>query len=152
MKQISPHITWSEATKSAIAVRLGLPNEPAREAIEKMQKTAAAIFEPLRAHFGVPISVTSFFRSKAVNKATGGARNSQHMTGEAMDLDADVFGGMRNSELFTFILHNLPFDQLIWEHGNQEEPAWVHVSFSPRNRREVLRATRKGGRVSYEQY
>ena len=44
-----------------------------------------------------------------------------------LDLDADVFGGCTNGEIFQYILNNLTFDQLIWEFGDQDNPDWVHV-------------------------
>ena len=62
--------------------------------------------------------------------------------GAAMDIDADVYKGVTNSEIFNYILENLNFDQLIWEFGNDENPDWVHVSYVSDilNRKEVLKA------------
>lgn len=115
-----------------------------------MQLVAELVFEPVRAHFGVPIFVSSFFRSPELNKAIGGARNSQHCTGEAIDLDADVFGGVSNAEVFDYIRRNLIFDQLIWEFGTARNPEWVHVSYTAGvNRKQVLKALKVEGRTKY---
>ncbi|MBQ5997153.1 MAG: hypothetical protein IJL64_04725, partial [Bacteroidales bacterium] len=51
-----------------------------------------------------------------------------------------------NAKLFQLIRDmQLPFDQLIYENPNSNGPDWVHVSFGPRNRRQVLRQKACGG-------
>jgi zinc D-Ala-D-Ala carboxypeptidase len=119
-----------------------------------MKATAEAIFEPLRDIIGKPIHISSFYRTVELNKAMKGARLSQHLTGEAMDLDADTFGGTTNREIFDLIRKEFDFDQLIWEFGTADQPAWVHVSYGyeRKNRREVLRATTSNGRTIYLPY
>ena len=75
------------------------------------------------------------------------------MKGEAMDLDADVYEGVTNAEIFHYIKDNLEFDQLIWEFGTDDNPAWVHVSLSKRtNRNQVLKAYKADGKTKYEVY
>lgn len=47
----------------------------------------ARVFEDLRAACGnVPLTVLSAYRTPAHNRAIGGARNSQHVEGRALDL------------------------------------------------------------------
>ncbi len=88
-----------------------------------------------------------------MNAVIGGSKNSQHTKGQAIDMDADVFGVVTNREIFDFILHNLEFDQLIWEFGNEENPGWVHASYvKGNNRMEVLKATRINYRIVYHPY
>jgi hypothetical protein len=75
------------------------------------------------------------------------------MEGRALDLDADVFGGTSNCDVFHYIKNNLEFDQLIWEFGDEGSPDWVHVSFvyGGDNRKRCLRACRDdNGQVYYE--
>jgi zinc D-Ala-D-Ala carboxypeptidase len=103
------------------------------------------VFEPLRIHLNTPIQISSGFRSLQVNKMIGGAKTSQHTKGEAMDLQIGSKG-------FNFIKDKLQFDQLIWEFGNDENPAWVHVSYSSKNRKQVLKATKKNGKTIYSNY
>ena len=138
---ISKHITLAEATKSNTAIRLGISNQPTEEHLANMKYLAESIFEPLREHFGKPIAVSSFYRSDALNRSVNGSMTSQHLTGEAMDIDAQIFGGVTNAEVFDWIRANCKFDQLIWEAGTVYEPDWVHVSLTSKraNRGQVLR-------------
>jgi len=148
---LSKNLTLAEATKSATAIRRGIDNTPHGEHLDNLFVIANNIFQPIREHFGVPISVTSGYRSEALNKAIGGSKTSQHSKGQALDLDADVFGGITNADIFHYIKDNLDFDQLIWEFGNSQEPNWVHVSDScgVNNRKEVLVAYKQNGRTRY---
>lgn len=147
---ISKHITLAEATKSQTATRLGIKNEPTPEHLENMKAIAEAIFEPLRKHFKVPIAITSFYRSAELNKAIKGSLTSMHLTGEAMDIDAQVLGKITNKQIFDWIRANCVFDELIAEYGTSEEPDWVHVAYTTRraNRGKVLRAITGGKYIS----
>ena len=150
---VSKNITYKEATHSTTAKRLGIDNTPNAEQFSNMVYVAENVFQPLREHFGTPIYVSSFFRSEGLNSAIRGSSNSTHMKGEAMDLDADVYGGVTNAQIFNYIKDNLEFDQLIWEFGTDDNPAWVHVSLSKRNNRnQILRAYKVDGKTKYEIY
>lgn len=55
------------------------------------------------------------------------------MKGEAADIDTG--DRQQNKLLFEYIRKNLPYDQLIWEHGGD----WIHVSYNKSNlRKQVL--------------
>jgi hypothetical protein len=70
-----------------------------------------------------------------------------------MDLDADVYGGVTNQEIFDWLRAHTAFDQLIWEFGTADNPEWVHVSYSASQRRgNVLRAVRIAGKAKYRPY
>jgi zinc D-Ala-D-Ala carboxypeptidase len=103
------------------------------------------VFEPLRLYLNTPIKISSGFRCLQVNRLIGGSATSQHTKGEAMDLQINAKG-------FNFIKDKLEFDQLIWEFGNDEQPSWVHVSFSSRNRKQVLKASKKNGKTIYTNF
>ena len=156
MKQdtnISEHITYAEATVSNKAKQLGVSNSPNERELKAMKLLAEKVFEPLRKWYGKPIQITSFFRSTKINKAIGGVQRgntvSQHARGEAVDIDTTS----DNRKLFDYIKDNLPFDQLIWENGDDNVPGWIHVSYSEtRNRKQVLRAVRKNGKTVYLPY
>ena len=153
MENISKHITYAEAIHSNTAKRRGIDNTPNKDQTECMKITAEKIFEPLRKFVGGPIKVTSMFRSADLNKAIKGSKSSQHMKGQALDLDADYYGKIDNSQIFYWIKNNLIFDQLIWEFGDDNNPDWVHVSFSQgMNRLKVMRAIKKRGKTVYELY
>lgn len=150
---ISKNISYKEATHSTTAKRLGIDNTPNAEQFSNMVYVAENVFQPVREHFGVPIYISSFFRSEALNSAIRGSSSSTHMKGEAMDLDADVFGKVTNAQIFHYIKDNLEFDQLIWEFGTEEEAAWVHVSLSKNNNRnQILVAKKVEGKTVYEFY
>ena len=150
MKKISKHISYKEATFSQTATRKDIDNIPSAEILERMKAVAENIFEPLRAHVGGPIKINSFYRSINLNVAIGGAKSSQHTRGEAMDID-DTFGHMSNKNMFEFIKDELDFDQLIWEFGDDNNPAWIHVSYvsNENNRRRILKASKQQGKTVY---
>lgn len=154
MDQISLNVTYAEAVKSSSAVRLGIENVPDAKVLKNMQRVAGQIFERVRYEVcgDKPLAVTSFFRSPEVNRAVGGTVSSQHCLGEAMDVDADVYGNGTNRAIFDFIRDRLAFDQLIWEFGDDTHPDWVHVSLCAHgNRHQVLRSFRgKDGKTVYE--
>ena len=147
--KISNHISLKEATRSNTAQRLGIDNFPNSYIISKMQLTANKIFEPLREYVECPIYISSFYRSPELNTAIGGSKNSQHCKGEAIDLD-DVYSKVKNKVFFDYIKENLDFDQLIWEFGDDENPAWVHVSYKEKgNRNRILKAIKLKGKTQY---
>ena len=146
---ISEHVSLKEATRSNTAKRLGIENMPDSETLITMQITAEHIFEPLRNKFNEPIYISSFYRSTELNKAIGGSTSSQHCKGEAIDID-DVYSKASNADFFNYIKDKLEFDQLIWEFGDDENPAWVHVSYNlGKNRMRVLKAIKENGITKY---
>lgn len=152
MERISKYISGKEGVHSDTAKRNGIKNLPNLLQLKAMMLLAEKVFEPMRNHFRVAIAVNSFFRSIELNKIIGGSKTSQHCKGEAIDLD-DKFGGIENQQIFNYIKDNLDFDQLIWEFGTDEHPDWVHVSYKAKgNRKQILRAVRKGGKTSYIPY
>lgn len=153
MDKISLNVTYGEAVKSSTAIRLGIENFPDVDSLENMERVAGQVFERVRYEVcgNKPLAVTSFFRSPSINRAVGGSATSQHCRGEAMDLDADVHGHGSNKAIFEYIRDYLPFDQLIWEFGNDEHPDWVHVSLCAHgNRHQVLRSYKENGKTVYK--
>ena len=148
--KLTKNLSLAEVTKSATAIRMGIANTPSATHLIALKEVSKNIFQPCREHFGKPLAVTSGYRSEALNEAINGSKNSQHSKGEALDLDADVFGGFSNAELFNYIKNHLDFDQLIWEFGNNNNPAWVHCSYKTRgNRNEVLIAIKTNNQTTY---
>lgn len=150
--KLSKNLTLREVTNSTTAKRFGLPNVPSEQVIKNLKVIAKNVFQPVRDHFGKPIIVSSGYRSAALNRKIGGARFSQHLYGQALDLDNDSIGSPSNKEIFEWIKNNLQFDQLIWEYGDDNNPSWVHVSYitedkNRKNRNEVLKVVKtKNGR------
>ena len=150
MENISKHISWHEGTYSRTGERRDLDNTPNEEQLKCMKGVAENLFEPLREWVGGPIKINSFFRGEPVNTAIGGSKYSQHMKGQAMDID-DTFGYKTNAEMYHYIKDNLDFDQLIWEFGDDKNPNWVHVSYVTHreNRKKLTIAKRIDGKVRY---
>jgi zinc D-Ala-D-Ala carboxypeptidase len=151
MKNISKHVSYEEGVRSNTALRLGIENTPRAEQLEKMSVVANEVFEPLREWVGGPIKINSFFRCYKLNKAIGGSKTSQHMSGQAMDID-DTFGCKTNAEMFNYVKDNLDFDQMIWEFGDDDNPDWVHISFVSKeeNRNRCLKAYKEKGKTKYK--
>lgn len=132
------YFTIEELSASTEARKMGIDNTPTSEARANLTALVEAVLDPLREKYGRPIHVSSGYRCPRLNKAVGGAVTSQHTTGEAADIY--VSRARELAELFALIYYTLPFDQLIWERGNDEAPAWIHVSYREGdNRRECLR-------------
>ena len=142
---LSAHVTLKEFQASGLATLRNINNEMNESQIASAKLLCENVFEPLRLYLNTPINISSGFRSLQVNKMIGGAKTSQHTKGEAMDIKVGAKG-------FNFIKDKLEFDQLIWEFGNDENPAWVHVSYSSKNRKQVLKATKKNGKTIYSNY
>ena len=147
---ISKHVSYKEGVYSITATRLGIDNTPGDDQLHLMEITAEKIFEPLREFVGGPIKINSFYRCPELNTAIGGSATSQHCKGQAMDID-DTFGKATNAEMYHWIKDNLDFDQMIWEFGDEDNPAWVHVSYvSPeKNRNRCLKAYKYKGKTNY---
>lgn len=142
--KLSKYITLGEATKSDTAIRKGISNQPNPKQLKAMKNIAKKVFDKVRDYINAPLAASSFFRSAGLNAAIkGSSKTSQHMEGEAIDIDCDKFGNGTNKEVFYFIKDNLEFDQLIWEYGTDDNPDWVHVSLRlvGKNRKQVLRKT-----------
>ena len=151
MENISKHISWHEGTYSRTGERRDLDNTPNEEQLKCMKEVAENLFEPLREWVGGPIKINSFFRGEPVNTAIGGSRKSQHMKGQAIDID-DTFRHKTNAEMYYYIKDNLDFDQMIWEFGDDDNPDWVRVSYvSPQeNRNRCLKAYKHKGKTAYK--
>lgn len=122
-----------ELTRSSTAEARGISNTPSAGEVARLEDLVGEVLDPLREWYGKPIYVTSGYRSPAVNRDVGGATSSQHVKGEAADIT--THSRAENKKLYEYIRKHLPFDQLIWEHGDSTGPDWVHVSY----RRERLR-------------
>lgn len=106
-------------------------NTPSATELRRLTATARHM-EVVRALLKKPIVVNSGFRSAAVNKAVGGSPTSAHALGYAVDFVCPAFGGPM-AICRAIRASNIEFDQLILERN-----LWVHISFDPRMRQQVL--------------
>lgn len=128
---LSPHFTLSEAMASAKARAQGIDNTPPAALIPALTYIAVNVLEPIRAHYGVPLVYDgglSWYRSPALNAVVDGVVNSQHLTGEAVDIEVP---GITNIELAYFIRDQLRYDELGLENWDgTPQGGWVHVGAS----------------------
>lgn len=127
------YFTIKELCKSTTASQKGINNSPNSEVIKNLELLVANVLDPLREKYGKPIRVNGAYRCPELNKAVGGSKTSQHMTGQAADIT--VGNPDANKKLFNLIIEmNLPFDQLI----DEKNFRWIHVSYSDRKRKQIL--------------
>ena len=138
---VTMHFTIEELYASATAKVKGIDNKPGIQQLINLVYLTAYVLEPLRVAMKEPIPISSGYRCQRLNAAVGGVSNSQHMKGQAADLN---IGGDRakGRKWFDYIKNHLPFDQLIWERNARTGSEWVHVSFVypdfGKNRKQVI--------------
>lgn len=130
------YFTMNELTHSATAIRKGIDNTPDSTAKANLTALVANILDPLREAYGKPIVVSSGYRCAKLNRAVGGVARSQHITGQAADIQSVSKSKADHKKLFELAQRlRLPYDQLIDEYDYK----WVHISFNTKgNRRQVL--------------
>ena len=155
--QLTEHFTLEEFTFSSTAKARGIDNTvSSQRVIENLRNLCEQVLEPLRSYANQPITISSGYRCKALNKVVGGARNSQHMTGEAADIHIPLYDfkdstGSRLTDIETarewmqWLTDNTDFDQLILETMNRKI-FWIHVSCKRNrslNRHQIIRFMQK---------
>jgi zinc D-Ala-D-Ala carboxypeptidase len=148
---LTKNFTLAEMTKSETALRLGIDNEPNEQQLSALKALAENVLQPIRDHFGKGVKVNSALRTLPVNRAIGSGDNSDHVRGQAADIEIP---GIANAELAEWIRDNLEFRQLILEYYQPGVPdsGWVHVSWvAEDNKKQVLTATKQNGKTVYLQ-
>lgn len=143
---LTKHFTLEECYKSSTALRLGIDNIPPENLIPNIKRLCEKILEPIREFYNIPFSPNSVYRCSELNIAIGGALKSDHMQGNAADIE--IFG-ISNYDLAVWVKNHLEFNQLILECYTMGDPSsgWVHVSFTDNNKNEILTFT-KGQYIS----
>jgi hypothetical protein len=119
------YFTFTELTQSDRAKQAGIDNNPAPDSVvwANLEALVNNVLDPLRTMWGKPITVNSGYRSAALNKLIGGAKNSAHLTGEAADITAGSHDA--NNRLWELALEmELPFDQII----DEKNFSLLHIS------------------------
>lgn len=129
------YFTIEELCRSDTAKRKGIDNTPTQGVVDNLNELITNVLDPVREAWGQPIYVNSGYRCKRLNSdpSIKGAKNSQHLYGEAADIDTRK-GKDMNKRLFEYIRKNVEYDQLINEH----DYSWVHVSFRKKNRKQTF--------------
>ena len=158
VKKISKYVTTLEAIKSNTAARHGIDNTPSIEALDNMRNLGAKFFDPLRKRVKQAVYISSFYRSKALNTKLGGAKGSDHLTGEAIDIDMDIAikSKLSNNDIFHIIRKEFRFYKLIAEYPVDGILKWVHVSYMKddalNDKKTILIAVRENGKTKYLNY
>ena len=137
--KLSEHFSLWELTKSQVADRKRIKNEPDKESIQNLKVICTSILEPVRRHYGKPIAPSSGYRCLALNRELGSSDRSQHTTGQAVDFEVP---GVANMDLARWIMDNLLYDQLILEFYKEGQPnsGWGHCSYGGQgNRKQAKR-------------
>jgi hypothetical protein len=126
MTRLSENFTLSELTRSTTAQRLKIDNTPKGAALANLSDTAAML-QRIRDTLGVPVVVTSAYRSPPVNRAVGGVTSSDHVDGQAADFVAPAMGSPEQiARILAPQVDRLGIGQLILEGVKGKQ--WVHVS------------------------
>ena len=140
-EQISKNFTLSRLTYSPTAKQKNISNYPSEEHYNNLKYLAENVIEKIHDKYPT-VKINSCYRGSVLNKAIGGAKTSQHMVGQAVDLEVP---GLSNKELANWIASNVPYDQLILEMHVPVDPnsGWVHVSIKKAgNRKQKLIITK----------
>ena len=124
---LTEHFTLTEFVRSETAERKHIDNTPTVEVVANLRALCRNVLEPTRVSFGAPIYITSGYRCQALNKAVGGKPTSQHLRGEAADLQVRGVKNLR--KLYNAIKSHGVFDQLLYE-TNRTGAKWIHVSYT----------------------
>ena len=129
--KLSKNFSLEELVFSITANNHGINNTPSQEATANLKRLAVEVLQPIRDAWGAPVKISSGYRCPKLNTAVGGVKNSQHITGQAADIQA--LNPADNGKLFKCIkklIENkrINVGQCIWEYGTRTCPKWVHVS------------------------
>jgi len=150
--KLTANITLDELTKSQVAERKGINNNPNPAQIENLKALAVNVLQPIRSHFDKPLIISSGFRCAQLCLEIGSSGNSQHVADNGAAAADFEIPGVDNLQLAIWIKNNLDIDQGILEFYREGEPTsgWIHCSYSSEsNRNQWLKAKRVDGKVNY---
>lgn len=129
--KLTKNFSLEELTFSITAYNHGIINTPNKDAKAYLKRLAVEVLQPIRDAWGQPIKITSGYRCPKLNSMVGGVKTSQHILGQAADIQA--INPKDNGKLFALIgtlikEKKIKVGQLIWEYGTKTCPKWVHVS------------------------
>ena len=149
---MSDYFSMAEMTESSTAVRFGIDNTPDLQVVQNLSITVTGLTK-VRQLLGHPVHVNSGYRCEALEKILSASdyqawcqrngalpgdaswkryfANKAHARGYAADFTCAQFGSP--TEIVALLQSSrIAFDQCI------AEGDWVHISFDPRLRGEVL--------------
>ena len=138
--KLTKNFTLEELTSSVTASNWKIDNTPNAIEEEKLRRLAVEVLQPIRDKYKHPITITSGFRNQRVNQMVGGSKTSQHMKGEAADIQCTATSKAYLFNLIRKMIENKEIEvgQLIWEYGSKKEPNWIHVSLPYTKKNQIL--------------
>lgn len=131
---VSKYFDWDEVSRTST----GIYNDPEGLELKSNVVKCALKMDKVRELFGKPVNVSSWYRNRMVNTKVGGAKNSAHLTGWAVDFKVQ---GMQDLEVaLRIVASDIKYDQVILE------PNWIHISFAPTMRMQALTLKERGGK------
>ena len=145
--KLSEHFTLGELTKTSAKTPDG--NIPSHVHIENLKNLCENWLEILRKSYiifygegkDIPLIINSGYRSEAVNKAIGGVKGSNPLTGCAVDIHVT---GMEQAIHYASILLDISakykqeFDELLIERS-RKGTYWLHFAVRPKDNRHKIR-------------
>jgi len=150
--RISKNFTLKELTKSSTGERLGIDNSVKdQETLVNLCALTHNVLQKVREEHG-RTTVNSSFRCLDLNRAIKSSDKSQHVKGEAADIECPA---LDNFLLAKWIASNVDFDMVLLEFYTQGIPdsGWVHVSYKAdgNNREKELTAVKVKGKTVYKE-
>ena len=133
---ITKNFSMEELVASNTARMKGIDNAPDKEVEARLVQLAQQVLQPLRNRYGKPIKISSGYRCQALNKAIGGVSTSQHLKGEAVDINN---GQIENKKLF--LLASKMIKEGVIEVGqliNEKGYKWLHISLPDNKHRNQI--------------
>ena len=130
------YFKMKEFSHSDTAVSLGINNTIPEECEANIEHLVHCVLDPLRKQWGLPIRVTSGYRSPELNDEVNGVEDSYHMEGCAADITAlgnnEEHRRHRNIELMSLIrtLH-LTGKIALTECYAGPDYRYIHVAYNP---------------------
>ena len=135
------HLIYSNTAKNnSINNFPGVDSSPSQtEVVENLRSLMNVVVDPIVDVYP-DLIITSGYRCIALNSRLGGSSTSQHVFGQAVDIQIP---GLSTADVYNYIYYQVTgWDQLIWEYPERGGSSWVHVSYSSRNRRKTTLASK----------
>ena len=142
---LTPHFTLAEMCKTSAKTADGkIPSHVHIENLCRLCSWLEMLRDEWNRRYGEgddPIIINSGYRSEAVNKAIGGAKGSNHLTGCAADIRV---AGMEQALRYSVILLDISgesredFDELLIERS-PKGGYWLHFAVRPSDNRRKVR-------------
>lgn len=132
--RVGKYYTVEDVIKSKRAKKAGLMHDQraiTRGQLNNARRLSRNVLTPVIRFLNSKPLTTSWFRSKALNALIGGAKESTHLQGRAVDQIFYYSGSRRNDLLIRALLATANFDRIILEKGDLLNPRWVHIEVAP---------------------